>query len=169
MRRNNVIPKKLLWGTRIPYNSGGGVCQFHFKGTVKRAAKCTTHPAKRVKKRCCAFYHPRIKPVLQQFRLLQVAKSCCRVGSSSTFYSKTCVCGALYRDVNPSCMAWLPRNSIQSQDSIHAASNNLMCCETGLNVCGKTRNVTFHIVLQQCSKEKSLTLVPSILDIRQFD
>jgi len=84
MRRNNVIPKKLLLsrGTRIPYNSGGGVCQFHFKGTVKRAAKCTTHAAKRVEKRCCAFYHPRIKPVLQQFRLLQVAKSCCRVGST---------------------------------------------------------------------------------------
>ena len=28
--------------------------------------------AKRVEKRCCAFYHPRIKPVLQQIRLLQV-------------------------------------------------------------------------------------------------
>ena len=43
MRRNNVIPKKLLWsrGTRIPYNSDGGVCQFHFKSIVKRAAKCT--------------------------------------------------------------------------------------------------------------------------------
>ena len=29
--------------------------------------------AKRVEQRCCSFYRPRIKPFLQQIRLLQVA------------------------------------------------------------------------------------------------
>ena len=52
------------------------------KGTVKPATKsCNLFcgiTAKRVEKRCCSFYHPQIKPVLQQNWSLQVAKSFCR-------------------------------------------------------------------------------------------
>ena len=37
------------------------------------------------------------------------------------------------------CMAWLPRNFIQSEVSIHTTRNNLIqCCKTGLNVGVKT-------------------------------
>ena len=38
---------------------------------------------------------------------------------------------------------------IQSEVSIHANLNNLICCKTGLNVSGKTRNVALQPVLQQ--------------------
>ena len=37
-----------------------------------------------------------IKPVLQQIRLLQVAKSCCRKQSSSIFCNKLCTCRPFY-------------------------------------------------------------------------
>ena len=58
------------------------VCGEASKGTVKPATKsCNLFcgiTAKRVEKRCCSFYHPQIKPVLQQNWSLQVAKSFCR-------------------------------------------------------------------------------------------
>ena len=51
------------------------------KVQVKRAAKmCHLFwiiAAKPIEKWCGAFYHPRVKPVLQQISLLQGAKSCC--------------------------------------------------------------------------------------------
>ena len=36
------------------------------------------YAARQVEERCCAFYQQRIKPVLQQIRLMQAAKSCCK-------------------------------------------------------------------------------------------
>ena len=43
------------------------------------------------------------------------------------------------------CMAWLPRNVIQSEVSIHATCSNLICCKTGLKVGGKTVNIAFEL------------------------
>ena len=38
------------------------------------------------------------------------------------------------------CMAWLLRNFIQSEVSIHVTCNNLICCKSALKLGGKTRN-----------------------------
>ena len=37
--------------------------------------------------------------------------------------------------------------------------NNLICCLTGLNVGGKTRNIAFPLVLQQCYKTSCVVLL----------
>ena len=39
------------------------------------------------------------------------------------------------------CMAWLPRNFIQSDVSIHVTCNNLIYCKSGLKLGGKTRDM----------------------------
>ena len=39
------------------------------------------------------------------------------------------------------CMAWLPRNFIQSEVCIHVTCNNLIYCKSGLKLGGKTRNM----------------------------
>lgn len=101
MRRNNVIPKKLLCsrGTRIPYNSDGGVCQFHFKSIVKRAAKCTDNSCCKTKWEAMLRVLPptdqtclaTIQVVAGYEKLLQQLKS------SYTFWNKICICCAFYR------------------------------------------------------------------------
>ena len=40
-------------------------------------------------------------------------------------------------------MAWLPYNFIQSEGSIHATCNNLVCCKTGLNVTWVVKRTTY--------------------------
>ena len=74
---------------------------------LKRAAKrCNLFSiiaAKRVKKQCYAFYHRRIKPVLKQISLLQVAK----VQSSAIFWGKFCTWWAIYwPEANLVCSKW---------------------------------------------------------------
>ena len=49
-------------------------------------------------------------------------------------------------------IAWLPRNFNQSEVSIHATSKNLICCKTGFNVGGKTRNISFQLVAKQVTR-----------------
>ena len=61
----------------------------------------------------------------------------------STFCNKICKC----------CTG--TRNLIQIEASIHATCNYLICCKTSLNVSGKTHNITFQLVLQQCCKTSS--------------
>ena len=39
------------------------------------------------------------------------------------------------------CIAWLPRNFIQSEVCIHVTCNNLIYCKSGLKLGGKTRNM----------------------------
>ena len=76
------------------------------KGTVKRVTKkCNLFciiAAIWVESRFFAFYLPRIKPVLQQIRLLQIVKPFCKekirkVKRSPIFSSKICTCWAFYR------------------------------------------------------------------------
>ena len=57
-------------------------------------------------------------------------------------------------------MAQLPLNFTQSEVSIHATSNKLICCKTGLNVSGKTRNIAFQVVWWQCCKTCWKFLLP---------
>ena len=65
------------------------------------------------------------------------------VESSSTFCNKIRACCGFNRPQAPDklvlCMAWLPRNFIQSEDTIHGTCINLICCTTGLNLVGETR------------------------------
>ena len=58
-----------------------------------------------------------------------------KVVSISNFCNKICTCceGA--------------RNLIQLEVSIHATCNYLICCKTSLDLSGKTRNITFQLVL----------------------
>ena len=83
------------------------------------------------------------KPIFQQIRLLQVAKICWRksVEISYTFLQQNLfVLRVLPTQGKPvlqevtelPCMAWLPRNFIQSKLSIRATCNNLICCKIGL-------------------------------------
>ena len=41
--------------------------------------------------------------------------------------------------------------------------NNLICCKTGLNVVGKTRNIAIQLVLQQCCKTSGMFFVAYFL------
>ena len=51
------------------------------------------------------------------------------------------------------CMAWLRRNLIQSEVSIHATCSNLICCKTCLNMCRKTCNIAFYSICHNVSKQ----------------
>ena len=63
-------------------------------------------------------------------------------------------------------MAWLPRNFIQSEVSIHVTCNNLICCKSALKLGGKTRNmfsshfaaVPKQVALSCCPFHRSLRL-----------
>ena len=44
-------------------------------------------------------------------------------------------------------VTWLPRNFIQSEVSIHATCNNLICGKTGSNFGGKTRIIAIQLDL----------------------
>ena len=140
------------------------------KGTVKRATKtcnlfCSI-ASKRVKKRCCAFYYPHAanQVVAGCEKLLQ------KVESSSTFCNKTCTCCVFYR---PDCFAASDVTPVYGVNSRVLLSNqksvftqlaaNFVCCKTGLNVGGKTCNIAFQLVFQQCCKTSctfSLPLLP---------
>ena len=54
-------------------------------------------------------------------------------------------------------------NFIQSGVSTHATCNNLICSKTGLNEGGKTHNIAFQLILQQCCKTSCTFLSPALL------
>ena len=92
-----------------------------------------------------------------------------KVESSSFFCDKICTCCVFYQPKanlfcckwrNSHVMAWLLCNFIQSEIRIHATCNNLICYQTGLNMGGKTRNIAFQHVLQQCCKTSCMFLLP---------
>ena len=134
-------------------------CAWVGKGTVKRATKtcnlfCSI-ASKQVKKLCCAF-----TTHMQQIRLLQVAKRLLqKVESSSTFYNKTYTCCAFYR---PDCFAASDVTLVYGVNSRLLLSNqksvftqlaaNFICCKTGLNVGGKTRNIAIQLVVKQVAR-----------------
>ena len=107
--------------------------------------------AKRVEKQSSAFYYP-FKPVLQQTRLLKVAKSWCKkYNSSSTFCKKIRTCCVFYRpNANLFYSKW--RSSRVGRDSRVILSNQnsifvqtwlaatYICCKTRLNTGRKTRS-----------------------------
>ena len=72
-----------------------------------------------------------------------------KVESSSTFCKKICTNCARFTGPRQTCFAAsnvtrkarLLRNSFQSESNMQATCTNLICCETGLNVGGKMRNV----------------------------
>ena len=43
---------------------------------------------------------------------------------------------------------------------LHSLGNNLICCKTGLNLCGKPSTITIQLVLQQCCKTRCTSLLP---------
>ena len=101
---------------------------------------------------------PTFKPVLQQIRLLQVAK----IESSSTFCNKLCKCCAFYPPkANLFCSNL--RNSCVWRDSGVMLSNQksvftqlavtFVFFETGLNVGGKTRNTLFNLFCTNVAKQ----------------
>ena len=83
---------------------------------------------------------PTFQPVLQQIRLRKVVVESRQVLIFTEKFAYvarfTLAQGKLLWSewlISP-CMAWLPRNFIQSEVSIHATCNNLICCKTGLNM-----------------------------------
>ena len=82
------------------------------------------------------------------------------------FCNKICTCCAgkpvLQQVTQVLGMAWLPRNFIQSDVSIHTTCNNLIYCKEGLSVGGKTHIIAFELVFQQCCKT-SCTFLPPVL------
>ena len=63
------------------------------------------------------------------------------VDSSSTFCNKLRVCYGFNRTNLSRVWRDSRVNFIQSEDSIHGTCINLICCKTGLNLVGKTRNI----------------------------
>ena len=62
-----------------PRGRGGGSSLSNENGeTELQIMVRLKYAARQVEERCCAFYQQRIKPVLQQIRLMQAAKSCCK-------------------------------------------------------------------------------------------
>ena len=62
-----------------PPGAGGGSSLSNENGeTELQIMVRLKYAARQVEERCCAFYQQRIKPVLQQIRLMQAAKSCCK-------------------------------------------------------------------------------------------
>ena len=51
------------------------------------------------------------------------------------------------------CISWLPRKLIQSGVSIQVTCNNLVYCKIGLNVDGKTCNITFNTFFSKVAKQ----------------
>ena len=76
---------------------------------------------------------PTFKPVLQQIKVDEA----------------TCV-------TTDSRDNWL---LIKTRESTFATCNNLICCNKGLNVRGKTRNIAIQLILQQCCKTSSTFLL----------
>ena len=99
---------------------------------------------------------PTFKPVLQQIRLWQVALTltsdwiklrgsyvtCCK--TSLPWAGKRATCQIL----------------LQKVKLLSTFCNNLICCKAGWNMGGKTRNVVFQLVLQQCCKTSCRCLFP---------
>ena len=51
------------------------------------------------------------------------------------------------------CISWLPRKLIQSGVSIQVSCNNLVYCKIGLNVDGRTCNITFNTFFSKVAKQ----------------
>ena len=95
-----------------------------------------------------------------------------KVESSSFFCDKICTCCVFYQPkANLFCSKW--RNSHVWRDSCVILSNQkfeftqlattLFCYQTGLNMGGKTCNIAFQHVLQQCCKTSCMFLLPILL------
>ena len=113
--------------------------------------------SKRFKNQGCAFYHP-------HSNLFCNKSSCCifrRVGRESTewlyFFETTSVRVACFTGPRQTCFVaravrvWRDSNVIlSSEKSVFTLSSNLICGKAGLNVGGKTCNIAFNHVPQQC-------------------
>ena len=64
-------------------------------------------------------------------------------------------------------MAWLSHNSIQSEGSIHATCNNLVCCKTGLNVTWVVQRTTY-ILNSFCSNVAKQVLPNTPVSLSRF-
>ena len=69
--------------------------------------------------------------------------------------------GLIKRATCTTCVA-KRRTTLYFLQQLFATRNNLICCKTGLNVGGKTRNIVIQLVLQQCCK-KSCTFLSAVL------
>ena len=58
-------------------------------------------------------------------------------------------------------MTWLPHNFIQSEVSIHATCNNLVCCKTSLNVTWVRKRVTYIFNSFWSNVSKQVTVLPN--------
>ena len=106
---------------------------------------------------------PTFKPVLQQIRLLQVAKICCRKQRVVLLSATNSVNVARFTRPRQTCFAATcvtPVYGVTPEVSIHATCSNLFFFETGLNVGGKTSNIAFQLVLHQCCKASCTFLLP---------
>ena len=102
----------------------------------------TSGTMKRVTKRCNLFCSIDAKPVesgeyfyfllKQNLYMLRVLLAQDKLG--------------LQQVTSLSSMAWLPYDFIQSEVSITQLAAAFICCTTGLNVGGKTRNTGFHFL-----------------------
>ena len=45
-------------------------------------------------------------------------------------------------------LPWVGKTTFYFLQQFFATCDNLICCKTGWNVCGKTRNIFFHLVLR---------------------
>ena len=50
--------------------------------------------------------------------------------------------------------------SLKRGSQLFATCSNLICCNEGLNVCGKTRIIAIQLILQQCCKTSCTFLLP---------
>ena len=64
-------------------------------------------------------------------------------------------------------MAWLSHNFIQSEGSIHATCNNLVCCKTGLNVTWVVKRTTY-IFNSFCSNVAKQVLPNTPVSLSRF-
>ena len=95
--------------------------------------------AKRVEKRCCAFYHPRIKPVLQQIKLLQVERipafDWTKLRASHAIHGSyvTCckiVCLGPVKRATCTDFVSKSRTTLHFLQQLFATCNNFLCCKT---------------------------------------
>ena len=99
-------------------------------------------------------------------RFLQVVSSCCSKQRVVLLFATKSVQVARFTGPRQTFMARLPRYFIQSEVSIHATCNNLVCCKTGLKVGGKTCNSVFQNGSRQCCKTSCTFLLPDLAQLK---
>ena len=129
--------------------------------------------AKLVKERCYKFYYPYSNMSCNKSGLAGCEKLLPKVESSSNFATKS-VHVARFIGPRPANVTYF--NSpvrlesrvifIQSDVSVHTTCRKLICCKTGVNVGGKTCNIAFQLVLQQCFETSCTFLLPFCCSFR---